>query len=106
MSAPSSKKPAQTPSQQNANVTNNQKAQLNAMGILLYEPVKQISLVDQPWIKDVCELLKIPVENCVFDSSKPTFDFKTQTLHLPATSYAKLPDVKKSVWLSIRQFVS
>lgn len=83
-----------------------QKACLSALGVVVYEPLKQISLESEAWIVDVCELLNIPLESCVYDSVKPHFDAKTQTLHLPAQSFAAIADLKKSIWLSIRQFVA
>lgn|GEM_PF-2537398 len=82
-----------------------QKAQLLAMGISLYEPTVPIDLKQMPWIADVCKLLKISPQSCLFDSSQPLFNSKTQTLHLPLVSYANEANIKKSIWLSIRQFV-
>jgi hypothetical protein len=87
------------------NISEQQKAQLNAMGIVLYEPITQIELAGQPWLHNLCELLKIPIENCLFDSNTPSFDEATQMLHLPATSYASEVEVKKLIWLNIRQYV-
>ena len=95
--------PSSTKSLQN--LSEQQKAQLNAMGIALYEPIKKIGLAGQPWIHNLCELLKIPTENCLFDSNKPSFNEATQILHLPATSYASEVEVKKLIWLNIRQYV-
>lgn len=87
-------------------ITEQQKAQLNALGICIYEPVEQIGLEGLPWISDVCKLLNISRQNCLFDSSTPIFDPKTQTLHLPAFSYSSEINIKKSIWLTIRPFVA
>jgi hypothetical protein len=87
-------------------VSDVQKAQLNAMGVSLYEPIKSIQLEGQPWLNDVCKLLKITSESCFFDSIKPRFDDSAQTLHLPSMSYTSEAELKKSIWLSIRQFVT
>jgi hypothetical protein len=83
-----------------------QKAHLVAMGISLYEPVKQIVLANQAWLDDVCKLLNIKVESCVFDAIKPKFDDDTKTLHLPPISYQSEADIKKLIWLNVRQFIS
>jgi hypothetical protein len=81
-------------------------AQLKALGVTVYEPVKQITLAEQPWLNDLCLLLNITTDACQFDATAPLFDDKTQTLHLPAHSFANEADLKKLIWQHVRQFVS
>ena len=88
-----------------ASITQQQKACLNAMGVTIYTPLQGIILKNEPWIRDVCELLKIEVQDCIYDSEKPHFDDKSQVLHLPEQSYASVAEIKKSIWQSIRPFL-
>jgi hypothetical protein len=83
----------------------NQRAQLNAMGIEVYEPIEQIMLSEESWIEDLCGLLSIPLSNVIYDVSQAKFDEETKTLHLPASSYETQAQVKKLIWRNVRQFV-
>jgi hypothetical protein len=89
----------------NSTATVQQRALLSALGIVVYNPLKKIEVATQPWLADLCKLLKITVEDCVFDAQNPSFDDKTKTLHLPASSYANEAELKKLIWLNVRQFV-
>lgn len=83
-----------------------QQAQLQAMGVDIFESLQAITLQDMPWLPDLCKLLDIEASACVFDASVPYFDEKTKTLHLPAQSYADETSLKKLIWQHVRQWAS
>ena len=88
------------------NIDNKQMAQLSALGIVVYKPINKIMLQEQTWLVDVCKLLGITLNDCIFDASEPSFDEGTKTLHLPSFSYAKEAELKKSIWHTIRPFTA
>jgi len=81
-------------------------AQLQAMGITIFEPLHQLDLTQQPWLDSLCKLLNIGFEDCIFDAIQPSFDDKLKKLHLPAFTIASEADIKKRIWQNIRQFAS
>ena len=83
-----------------------QYAQLQAMGIELYSPLKERDIAQQSWLGDLCKLLDISKEDCVFESNQPFFDDKLKKLHLPKSTMVSEFDFKKLVWQNIRQFVN
>lgn len=80
-------------------------AQLQAMGIAVYQPLAQIELKNCSWIKKLCSILSIDESDCVFGASKIGFDANLNKLHLPATTFLPESVIKKSIWREIRPFV-
>jgi hypothetical protein len=83
----------------------NHQAHLQAMGIALYTPLKELDIAQQTWLGDVYHLLGISKEDCLFDSSQPFFDDKLKKLHLPKSTIVNEADFKKLIWQNIRQFI-
>lgn len=88
------------------NNTKKRHAQLQAMGIDIFIPLQQIDLAQQTWLEDLCKLLSISTEDCLFDVNQPIFDDKLKKLHLPALTVSSEADIKKLIWQNIRQFVN
>lgn len=83
-----------------------QKAQLQTLGVALYESIDSIDVTSMPWLKDVCALLNVGMQDCVFDSPKPYFDDETKQLHLPKTFHNSEVLLKKAIWQNIQQSVN
>jgi hypothetical protein len=87
---------------------NQQQACLQALGIDLYIGVDRVDSLDVPalpWLHNVCTLLDIKLDDCLFDSPQPYFDTSTKRLHLPKTYEGSENAFKKAVWHSIQQWV-
>jgi len=82
------------------------KAQLQHLGIDIYQSVEQLEVATLPWLPDVCKLLGIDVANCQFDTANLHYDPQANTLHLPSTSYSSELAFKKALWQYLRPFVS
>ena len=83
-----------------------QQAQLQSLGINLYQAVNTIDVANVLWLADVCALLNIPTKNCVFDANQAHFDETTQQLHLPSIFYSSEIELKKSIWRNIQSHVN
>lgn len=81
-------------------------AQLQAMAIEIYIPLQELDIIQLSWLGDVCKLLDIGKEDCLFDSNQPFFDDKLKKLHLPKSTTGNEFDFKKLIWQNIRQFVN
>lgn len=87
-------------------ITKQQCAQLQAMGVSIFAPLQQLDLCQQPWIDDICSLLSITKEDCLFDAGQPFFDDKLKKLHLPALTIVSEAEIKKHIWQNIRQYIN
>lgn len=81
-------------------------AQLQTLGIDVYQNVEQLSVAELPWLNDVCRLLGSEVEKCVFDAQTPQYDAKLNILHLPKSSFSSEIAFKKALWQAISPFVT
>lgn len=88
-------------------VTNSQyKAQLQQLGIDVYDSIEQLDVAELPWLKDVCKLLNTELADCQFDTQTPHYDASLNILHLPSSSYSSELAFKKALWQHLRPFVS
>lgn len=80
-------------------------AQLNTMGIMVYQPLQQFCIEDANWLITVCELLGIQRNDCIFNDTQIEFNPHTKKLHLPQNTYMSENALKKAIWTHIRPFV-
>jgi hypothetical protein len=80
-------------------------AQLQHMGIDIYQEIEAINVAQLAWLPKVCELLHIQIEDCVFDEQSARYDAESKKLHLPASTYLQEIAFKKAVWQQIQTFV-
>jgi hypothetical protein len=81
-------------------------AQLQTLGIDVYQDVEQIAVDELPWLEDACLILGISLDKCVFDAQTPKYDAELNILHLPKSSFSSELAFKKALWQSISPFVS
>ena len=80
-------------------------AQLQALGLDVYESTPSINVAHQPWLADLSNLLNIPQHDISFDSNHPVFDTTSKKLKLPQNFYGNELVLKQTIWKAIQPFV-
>lgn len=73
-----------------------------AMGLDLYQSQVTIDVRQVAWLSDLCNLLDIQLNDCIFDVQTPHFNHVEKKLHLPKVSYTSELALKKVIWQHVR----
>ena len=84
----------------------NYQAQLQAIGIDLYQSVEGLEVEKQKWLGDVVALIDISLEDIIYKGNTPKYDIDNKSLQLPLMFYGNEQALKRSIWQAIQPFVN